>query len=242
MTIAELFYAKQAQRAKLWPLRGRRQLPRRRKVLLEPLEPRLLLSANPLTYAAASGVTLDLTLRLDESTATPILQLVDSSGSTPTVVAQQALADTSQVIVTGSAQGDKLVIDNTKPFSTPVSYTDTSSGDNAKLEVLGGDTTWNITGPDGGTVGNVTFAGIGNLIGAADNRDTFVLGPGGSVSGRIEGGAGGFDTLVNERELSAISAVFRRTGPDAGKMDLDGTPLVYAGLEPITTNAAQRRR
>jgi hypothetical protein len=235
MTIAELFYAKQAQRAKLWPLRGRRQLPRRRKVLLEPLEPRLLLAANPLTYAAAAGTAIDLMLHLDQDSSVPTLQLIDNSGSIPTVVAQQALADTSQVVIAGSAYADRLIIDASVPTAVPVAFADTHDGDGDTLEIRGGDHTWTVTGANTGTAGNVTFAGVENLIGGPDNRDTFILNPGGSISGGIEGGAGGYDSLVIAGGTYA-SVAYSATGSDAGTITLDGTALSYKGLEPITDN------
>jgi 5-methyltetrahydrofolate corrinoid/iron sulfur protein methyltransferase len=70
MRIAELFYrkqaAKQADHAQTFgPWRRQSRLsPRRRKLLLEPLEPRLLLSADALKYALGGAVT-DLPLLLD---------------------------------------------------------------------------------------------------------------------------------------------------------------------------------
>ncbi|MCX5734321.1 MAG: LEPR-XLL domain-containing protein, partial [candidate division NC10 bacterium] len=235
MTIAELFYAKQAQRALLRPLRGRRILPRRRKVLLEPLEPRLLLTATPFTYAAASGATLDLTLRLDETSSAPLFQLIDNSGGTPTVVAQQALADTSQIVITGSEHADRLTIDTSVPTAVPVAFADTHDGDGDTLEIRGGDRTWTVTGANTGTTGNVTFAGVENLIGGSDNRDTFILNLGGSISGGIEGGAGGYDSLVLAGGTYA-SVTYAATSADSGTITLDGATLAYAGLEPITDN------
>ena len=56
MSIVQLFDAKQAHRAGTSRLRGKRLLPRRRrKLLFERLEPRLLLSASPLSYTAATA-------------------------------------------------------------------------------------------------------------------------------------------------------------------------------------------
>ena len=70
---------------------------RQRKVLLEPLEPRILLSSD-LSYTAAAGAAMDLTLRLQDDT----LQLIDNNNTSGTeVVASQALADTSKVEITG---------------------------------------------------------------------------------------------------------------------------------------------
>ena len=97
--------------------------PRQRKVVFEPLEPRILLSAD-LSFAAASGQALDLTLRLqDDAVNPPQLQLVDIKDSNPDtqVVASQALSDTTGVVVTGGDLDDTLIIDFSVPLDLPVS-------------------------------------------------------------------------------------------------------------------------
>ncbi|HSG90961.1 MAG TPA: LEPR-XLL domain-containing protein, partial [Pseudomonadales bacterium] len=82
-----------------------------RRLLFEPLEPRLLLSADPLSYTVADTTqAANLTVRLVESAGTPTLQLYDSS-SPDTVLASQALADTSRITITGTAFDDVLSID-----------------------------------------------------------------------------------------------------------------------------------
>ncbi|HSB68291.1 MAG TPA: LEPR-XLL domain-containing protein [Candidatus Methylomirabilis sp.] len=212
MTIAELFYAKQANRARISGLPRRRgKLPtRRRKFALEALEPRLLLSADPLKYVMGGAVT-DLTLRVEQDVdGAKVLQLLNNSSSPGAVVASRPLAQTSEVVITGSANDDTLIIGY--GGSIPVSFTDAASGDRDSLKVLGGDTAWNITGPDAGTVRQVTFAGVETLVGAAGNQDTLVFGPGGSLDGGIDGGAGGFDTLVVEGD-SYSTLVFPRSTP-----------------------------
>jgi hypothetical protein len=54
--------------------------------------------------------------------------------------------------------------------------------------------TWNITGFDAGSVGNVTFSNVQNVSGGTAN-DTFVMGTSGWLLGSINGG-GGTDSLV----------------------------------------------
>lgn len=77
MSLAQLFYARQAHRARTIPQgpsrthpRRHRPPPRRRKILLEPLEPRLLLAAEPLSFLAMPDVAIDLTLRLVDDAGT----------------------------------------------------------------------------------------------------------------------------------------------------------------------------
>jgi hypothetical protein len=73
-------------------------------------------------------------------------------------------------------------------------------------EALGTATsnTWNITGADAGDInGLVHFASIPNLTGGTEN-DTFVIQPGGSVSGVIDGG-GGTNTLDYSNRSDAVT-------------------------------------
>jgi hypothetical protein len=63
--------------------------------------------------------------------------------------------------------------------------------------------TWNITGANAGTVGNVTFSGVENLTGGTAS-DTFKFGAGKGVTGRIDGGAG-TDTLDYSAYLTGVT-------------------------------------
>src|SRR5262249_15331944 len=86
---------------------------------------------------------------------------------------------------------------------------------NTVLRGFAPNTTWNVTGPNAGVVGPVTFSYIQNLTGAPNNQDTFVIQQGGSISGLIDGGAGGFDTLdIAGGHYSSL--VSRPTGPQSG--------------------------
>ncbi|HET9217460.1 MAG TPA: LEPR-XLL domain-containing protein, partial [Terriglobia bacterium] len=99
-----------------------------------------------------------------------------------------------------------------------------------------GDTIWDITGAGEGTVAGMHFSGVENLQGSSDNEDTFVIGEDGSISGVVDGGAGGFDTLVLDGGTFQ-SVIYTATGPHSGSIVRDGDVLQYDGLEPITDNA-----
>ncbi|HSB88198.1 MAG TPA: calcium-binding protein, partial [Ilumatobacteraceae bacterium] len=243
MTIAELFYAKQAHRSRQFTSSPRTKRhprrctdrPRQRRLLFEPLEPRLLLSTDPLSFMAAAGQVLDLTLRVQEDPATPILQLINNSEVSPEaqVVASKPLADTSEVVITGAEEDDHLTIDASVPALLPVTFAGGAGSDT----LIGpqADSTWQITGANAGTVGGVTFTDVENLAGAADNQDTFVFEPGASLSGLVNGGAAGFDTLVvSGGNYSRI--VFTPSGPSSGTVALDGNVITYDELEPVLTN------
>jgi hypothetical protein len=95
------------------------------------------------------------------------------------------------------------------------------------------DTNWTIDGAGAGTAGQVSFNGFENLVGAANNNDTFSLDPNGSLSGTIDGAAGGFDSLVLDVG-TAQSLVSTATAPDAGTIAYDAGLVTYKGLEPVT--------
>ncbi|RPJ18857.1 MAG: LEPR-XLL domain-containing protein, partial [Desulfobacteraceae bacterium] len=155
---------------------------KRRKALLEPLEPRLLLSAD-LKFTMTGDAT-DLTLRLRDVSGTDTLELVNNDDVS--ILQSQALADTSAVIIEGSDQSDEFTVDFTTPFSLPVSFTDVSATDSDTLKVTGGARAWTINGKNSGKVAEVNFAGIENLAGGL-GADTFIFSRVGTTVGEITG-------------------------------------------------------
>ena len=149
MSIAELFYAKQASRAHaLFPRRRKRPPrprnlpPKLRKVFIEPLEPRILLSADLMLDLAAlvPDVNPNVTLRLDPTTQA--LELIDNNNS-GNVLDSKALADTDSVQITGSDKDDTLTIDFSfgGAFgSTPVTFDAGSETSGDSLRIIGDDT------------------------------------------------------------------------------------------------------
>ena len=63
--------------------------------------------------------------------------------------------------------------------------------------------TYNITGANAGSLGGITFSGFGNITGGAGN-DVFVLSPGASLTGVLNGG-GGSDTLDESAITTAVA-------------------------------------
>ena len=95
------------------------------------------------------------------------------------------------------------------------------------------DSTWIVDGAGAGSLGDTAFEGVENLSGAADNEDTFVFETGGSLSGLVDGGASGFDTLVVNFP-NVADLVYDATGPDSGTVTADGNTIAFVGLEPVT--------
>lgn len=81
-------------------------------------------------------------------------------------------------------------------------------GSTSNADVLiGGNTTntWSISAPNAGAVNGFSFTGIENLTGGTAH-DVFAMGPGGSVSGKINGGGGGNDWLDYASVKTPVSA------------------------------------
>ncbi|MEO8039984.1 MAG: LEPR-XLL domain-containing protein, partial [Betaproteobacteria bacterium] len=190
--------------------------------------------AAALNYAAGSGTALDASLRISDVDGIQMLQLVDNGSST--VLGQQALDADINVALSGSALDDTLTIAFDSAATTH--RIDVSFDGGAGNDTLAGsarDTAWTITGANAGSAGTVSFSDVENLRGAADNEDTFTILSGGSLSGLLDGGVGGFDSLALDGGIFA-SVVYAATGPDAGTIARDGDILEYAGLEPIFDN------
>ena len=201
---------------------------KRRKAVIEPLEPRLLLDAD-LSFAMSGGAN-DLTLKQEKVGDADMIQLVNNADQS--VVESQALADTSAVIIQGSEKDDTLRLDlDFTPLLDSLSILFQGGAGSDTLVGPVADTTWHITGKDSGTVASVDFSDVENLFGAADNQDTFLFAPGGSISGIIDGGEGGFDSL-DVQGGNYEKVVFIPTGPDSGSVGLDQTVVNYKGLEP----------
>ncbi|MBN1193429.1 MAG: hypothetical protein JXA36_07040, partial [Coriobacteriia bacterium] len=96
---------------------------------------------------------------------------------------------------------------------------------------LPGDLTWAIDGPGSGTAGPVGFVGFENLSGAPDNEDLFLFGPGASLSGLVDGGPRGFDTLALAGGPYE-SVTYLPSGPDSGTFIAGDDVFRFVGLEP----------
>ena len=236
--------------------------PSRRWSELEPLEPRLLLSADlpgtagsPAEYAVAApaavlpvritwnsapGSALDASLRLAETDGGQQLQLLDNlSGA---ILGQQALNADVEITIQGGQLDDALLVDlDTALVKHAVRVTFEGGVGSDTLKGAAGDTAWTVAGRNAGSAGVVTFNDVESLLGASGNQDTFTVTGSGSLSGLLDGGVGGFDTLVLDGGAYS-SIVYAATGPDSGTIERDADLLRYAGLEPIFDNASATDR
>ena len=98
------------------------------------------------------------------------------------------------------------------------------------------DLAWVVDGAGVGTVAGFQFSSFEYLVGAAGTDDTFVIADGGWLTGGVDGGDGGFDTLDVQRSAGTASSV--ATGPQSGVVTLDGVTFTYAGLEPVSVSGS----
>ncbi len=201
-----------------------------RRVLFEALEPRFLLSADLMPMAvdmAADGG--DLTLQYDADAG--LLRVLDNRDGG--VMAQQALVDTESVVIRGGAGDDRLVLDLPPALQLPGGILFDGGDGTDVLVGSAADSRWTIDGTGGGALGGLTFTGLENLSGAADNQDTFVFTATGRLAGLADGGDGGFDALeLSDGTFDTVA--FTVTGPQSGIIERDGDRITYAGLEPTT--------
>ena len=156
------------------------------------------------------------------TTGTDVVVTVDGTATS------RPAGSVASLTITGGDGADTLTIDATAA-GIPVAFDGGAGNDTVRGPPA--DSTWTISGAGAGTVGAVTFTGVENVVGAPDNEDTFVFESGGTLAGTVDGGAGGFDTLVVDGNRSSL--VSSPTAPDAGTLTVDATTIRYAGLEPI---------
>ena len=184
-----------------------------------------------------SDISEDLTLLFDSTNTISIKKII--SNDSPSLLGDADLQfslDEIDTIIGGKGQND-FVFEEGTTFDGII---DSSLGENDTLSISGGDRIWEITGFNTGTVDNIDFLGIENLKGGADNKDTFVFESSGHISGTIDGGDAGFDTLslLGKHHRVKYSAI----DPNSGTVNRDNDIITYTGLEPIFDNTDTTNR
>jgi len=221
------------------------------RLVFEALEPRVLLSADALTVAlggdAAHPMAHDVVVEAvtqalpnTEHTTVQMVQVVDIAANNQ-VLASGQLGSVSGIKITSGTGNTNLTVD-TASFGkvTVPTITFTGGNGNNTLAVTGSKTTdWNITGNDAGTVTGsaaITFTGVSNLSGGADNTNVFTVTQRGALTGTLsgtpDGSAGGNDSLVF-KNYTVNDAAFTAAGPHSGTINMDGSVFTYAWLTPI---------
>jgi hypothetical protein len=182
-----------------------------------------------------SDISEDLTLLFDSTNTISIKKIVSNEGPSLLDDTQFSL-DEIDTIIGGKGQ-NAFVFEEGATFDGMI---DSASGINDILSISGGDLTWQITGFDSGFVDNLKFTGIENLKGGTDNQDTFVFESAGHISGTIDGGDGGFDTLSLLGSYNTVN--YSATSKSSGTVNRDNDIITYTGLEPIFDNTDTTNR
>ena len=223
MTLAKLFYEKQAQRAGALRRPRPRRDGRRRRIALEPLEPRLLLAQDPiLANLDAAGM---LTLWLTPGPDTVLVRHAGSSadgGEIVTVTAgalSQTYGDATAGVraIVGDAGGGNDTLDLTGVFASATLRG--GGGADTLIGGLGSDVL------DGGSGNDQLLGGEGDdcfLVRAGEGRD-IVDGGAGLDAVRLTGSAG-----ADRISLGADGTRVRllQTAPLPGGLDLDGVEVL----------------
>ncbi|TVQ58422.1 MAG: LEPR-XLL domain-containing protein, partial [Rhodobacteraceae bacterium] len=221
-----------------------------RRLSLDPMEQRILLSADVLALDLATlspeQRDHDILVRMvDEvagaqSGAATIkrIEVVDRQGNR--VLAFGDASTIGAVSILGGAGADRLTVDAVSfDGSAPVVSFDGRGGMDRLVFLTERDATWTVENDNAGRVSDgqvsATFTSVETLEGAADNNDTFILLNDAWLDGGVVGGDRGFDIL--ETEGTQIGDfVYQVAGPDSGTLIRDGRALFFDGLEPIVIN------
>jgi hypothetical protein len=145
-----------------------------------------------------TGGTGDDTFTLDNGDSISGTISGGSGGTNRLVTTNNAIANIWQL--TGANQGTLNINQTFSNMQMLVGSTSTNRTDT--LTGLNQNNNWQVTGANAGSVENATssadkisFSGIENITGGSGN-DNFTLGEGASISGTINGGTGGINSLA----------------------------------------------
>ena len=189
------------------------------------------------TEAAISGGFTNIDQVIGSATATPqtltgtnldAVWTLGVGGADTYAVGANTLAFSNYQNLTGGSGKDDFVVATGATFGGVI---DGGGGSNT-LTGPNQNTVWNVTGTNSGNITGVvaSFVRIENLVGnSAPN--TFVLGPSGVLTGVINGGVGGGNTLIGPNR----NVVWDLTGPNAGAVQ--GAAL-FINIQNLTGGTA----
>ncbi len=125
------------------------------------------------------------------------------------------------------------------PTGCPGTFSFNGGLGNDKLIYDSSDATaWSITGDGDGDVNgqrvDLSFIDVENLEGADGNADTFTFASAGKISGIVDGGYGGHDTVVYSGGLSAMAGTGLLGANGSGSVGLsNSSTLKFENMEPF---------
>lgn len=187
------------------------------KVLFEPLEPRLLFSADlmPLVVDMAD-VGSDVTLLLNSTAGT--IEVYDTVNPASGPLVSQKLNETSEIVIKGvDNRNDTLTVDFTAPFFKDITFQG-GAGAFDSLVINGGQfdsSTYIATGPDAGTIdlqddasnARITYSGLEPITDNTATVDrTFAVPASGQQIRMTDGSAAG-RTLIDSNGTGGFESI-----------------------------------
>ncbi|MDP2086045.1 MAG: LEPR-XLL domain-containing protein, partial [Gemmobacter sp.] len=228
-----------------------------RRLQLDPMEQRILLNADVLALDLATTFSdqrdRDLLVRLYTETQqaaegeTQVRQVQILDASNHRILAFGDLSEISAISIGGSAGANNLIFDARSfgPDSTISLSFDGRGGTDRLTFLTDRDVNWTIDAANAGTAtdgfATVDFSRVEWLEGDAGNQDEFHVTATGRLSGGIDGGAGGFDTLVLG-EGTFKSVRYNTIDEHSGVIWRNANALHFTGLEPIIDNTVTANR
>jgi hypothetical protein len=232
--------------------RVQRELAERVQLVFDPLEPRFLLNADLNVNLATDGPQVDheIIVRLVEEVqavdggsplVTRNVQIIDQSNGGK-VLAFGELSAIDSIAIAGGAGNDTLRIDEDSfgSYTLPkvVSF-DGGGGNDSVVFDSSSNVAWTLNGTNAGSIDgqrvDVAFSNTENLRGADGNHDTFYIASAGKLSGMIDGGFGGKDTIVYSG-VTASNAVLGANGSGVVALS-NGAALSFENMEPFNVGA-----
>ena len=160
--------------------------------MLEALEPRLLMSADP---TVSLNATADIVTILQEATPGGDGKgIIDLTVNGTTTTYQDGANGLNSLTIQGLGGNDSFTFGGEVTVAVSIDGgdgTDTITGPDQ-------DTDWLIDSANGGTFGGIhTFSNLESLVGGAAD-DNFAFGPAGSLTGGVDGGGGNNAAVVND--------------------------------------------
>ncbi len=193
-------------------------LRQRSRLILETLEPRILMAADPLAFVADPTIAQDLSIAIVDKLGVPTIQMMETA--TSKIVLEQAVSKTSRLDITLSNLADKITIKSDFTGVIPVTIAG-GTGVDTIVGQTGSGLTYSVERAAGGSVAGITFDAIEKLKGQDAISDVFSLKTGGSIANGIDGGTGATDSLRGSGQALTFT-VNAANGGKAGGVDFVG--------------------
>lgn len=171
------------------------------RLVFEPIEPRVLLSADPPTISLSGDIAHPMAhdVIVESVTQPPtdlnpntvqMVQVIDEAQSNA-VLASAPLSNVDGIQITAGTGNTSVTVNATSFGSATIpqiTFTG-GNGNNSLIVSASTETDWTVTGANTGTVDGsvpIVFTGVNNLAGGGPNANVFTVNPGGSLNGTLD--------------------------------------------------------